>query len=95
MPSQPGKYNLALRNDKVKQYNRFAIFIILLNLLVLLAVSYFSAESRIRVYAFFWFPYDRRHIDRYVFPCQTKTTYRKYLSSGRTVLFLFNVDAGW
>ena len=53
MPSQPGKYNLALRNDKVKQYNRFAIFIILLNLLVLLAVSYFSAESRIRVYAFF------------------------------------------
>ena len=42
------KYSLVLRNDKVKQYNRFAIFIILLNVVVFLAVSYYSPEKYTR-----------------------------------------------
>ena len=47
------KYSLVLRNDKVKQYNRFAIFIVLMNILVFLAISYYSVEKIIRNIAFF------------------------------------------
>src|SRR5688572_5800725 len=47
------KYSLVLRNDKVKQYNRFAIFIILLNVVVLLAVGYYSAGKYTRNIALF------------------------------------------
>ncbi len=39
-------YSLLLKNDKVKQYNRFAIFINLLNFLLFLAISYYTVERR-------------------------------------------------
>ena len=47
------KFSLVLRNDKVKQYNRFAIFIVLLNVVVFLAVSYYSPEKYARNIALF------------------------------------------
>jgi len=45
------KYSLVLKNDKVRQYHRMALFIVLLNVLAFLSISIYAGDRTIRIAA--------------------------------------------
>lgn len=42
------KFEVVLRNDKIRQYDRMALFIILLNIAIFILVFFYSTEKNIR-----------------------------------------------